>query len=157
MEFPCYTLTRKDMEFSSSTELNQLKALTLEGKFSGEADNNFNILNKVNSIFKRLQSIRNHARKEFINNTIHSPNILEKHPSESKYENEAGSFCQMAIQEEAEEEKKSILTEKEFPWEVYTNWKSVRNSNLVGCNDNNPRNNYECANQHAKWPEDINT
>ncbi|MBW0581895.1 hypothetical protein O181_121610 [Austropuccinia psidii MF-1] len=60
----------------------------------------------------------------------------------------------MEIQEEAETEHKLILTEEEFPWEGYTTWQPVRNSNLVDYNNNNPRNNYECANQHVKWLED---
>ncbi|MBW0555797.1 hypothetical protein O181_095512 [Austropuccinia psidii MF-1] len=143
MEFRCFNSTRKDIECSFSTvqnineanidestyenstnslsqidiqqELNQQKTLHPEDKSSGEAYNNCNIENKINSRFKKLQSIRNHARNEFIKNTIHSPNILEKHLSGSEYEDEAGLFCQMEIQEEAENEHKFILTEEEFP------------------------------------------
>ncbi|MBW0584929.1 hypothetical protein O181_124644 [Austropuccinia psidii MF-1] len=60
----------------------------------------------------------------------------------------------MDIQEEAENEHQFILTEEEFPWEGYKNWQPLRNDNLVEQNNNNPRNNYECANQHVKWLED---
>ncbi|MBW0578213.1 hypothetical protein O181_117928 [Austropuccinia psidii MF-1] len=137
-------------------ELNQQKALPPEDKSSGEAYNNCNIRNKINSRFKKLQSIRNHARNEYMKNTIHSPNILEKHLSGSEYENEAGLFCQMEIQE-AEDEHKFILTEEEYPWEGYTNWQPLRNSNLEDHNENNSRDNFECANQHVKWLEDIST
>ncbi|MBW0568895.1 hypothetical protein O181_108610, partial [Austropuccinia psidii MF-1] len=61
----------------------------------------------------------------------------------------------MEIQEEAENEHKFILTEEEFPWEGYKNWKPLRNSSSVGHNKNNFRDNFECANQHVKWLEDI--
>ncbi|MBW0590502.1 hypothetical protein O181_130217 [Austropuccinia psidii MF-1] len=185
MEFPCYTSTRKDIEFSFSTvqnineakiddsinensinslsqltikkELNQQKALPPEDKSSGEAHNNCDIRNKINSIFKKLQSVRSHARNEYIKNTIHSPNILEKHLSGSEYENEAGLFCQMDIQEEVKDEQNFILTEEEYPWEGYTNLQPLRNANLEDHNENNSRDNFECANQHVKWLEDIST
>ncbi|MBW0586127.1 hypothetical protein O181_125842 [Austropuccinia psidii MF-1] len=185
MIFLCYTSTRKDIECSFSTvqnineakidestyenpinslsqidiqqELNQQKALPPEDKSSGEAHNNFDIGKEINSIFKKLKSIRNHARNELIKNTIHSPNILEKHLSGPAYENEAGLFCQMEIQEEAEDEQKFILTEEEYPWEGYTNWQPLRNANLEDHNKNNSRDNFECANQHVKWLEDIST
>ncbi|MBW0575049.1 hypothetical protein O181_114764 [Austropuccinia psidii MF-1] len=185
MELPCYNLTRKDMECSFSTvqntneskidgsinknsinslsqltirkELNQQKTLPPEDKSSGEAHNNFNMAKETEGRFKKLSSIRNQARDEYIKNTIHSPNILEKHLSGSEYENEAGLFCQMDIQEEVEDEQKFILTEEEFPWEGYTNWQPLRNANLVEQNNNNPRSNYDCANQHVKWFKDIST
>ncbi|MBW0570401.1 hypothetical protein O181_110116 [Austropuccinia psidii MF-1] len=131
-------------------ELNQQKALPPEEKSSGEAYNNCNIGNKINSRFKKLQSIRNHARNEYIKNTTHPPISLEKHLSESEYEKETGLFCQMEIQEEAEDEHKSILTEEKFPWEGYTNWQPLRNANLVDQNIDNIRNNYEGSNQHFK-------
>ncbi|MBW0593889.1 hypothetical protein O181_133604 [Austropuccinia psidii MF-1] len=63
----------------------------------------------------------------------------------------------MEIQEEAEDEQKFILTEEEYPWEGYTNWQPLRNSNLVEHNNNNSRDNFECENQHVKWLEDIST
>ncbi|MBW0549930.1 hypothetical protein O181_089645 [Austropuccinia psidii MF-1] len=144
MEFPCYTSTRKDIECSFSTvqnineakidesryenstnslsqltikqELNQQKTLHPQEKFSGKAHNNYNIEKEINSRFKKLKSIRNNSTNECIRNKIHSPNILEKPLSESEYENEAGLFCQMEIQEEAEDEHKFILTEEESPW-----------------------------------------
>ncbi|MBW0539139.1 hypothetical protein O181_078854 [Austropuccinia psidii MF-1] len=87
----------------------------------------------------------------------HSPNILEKHLSKAEYDNEAGLFCQMELKDEAEDEQKFILTEEEFPLEGYRNWKLLKNLNLVDYNNNNPRNNYECANQHVKWLKDIST
>ncbi|MBW0566450.1 hypothetical protein O181_106165 [Austropuccinia psidii MF-1] len=183
MEFPCYKSTRKDMECSFSTvqnineakidesryenstnslsqltikqELNQQKTLHPQDKSSGEAYNNFNIEKEINSRFKKLKFIRNNATNEYIKNTIHSPNILEKHLSGSEYENEAGLFCQMEIQEEAEDEHKFILTEEEYPWEGYTNWQPLRNANLVEQNNDNPRNNCEVSNQHVKWLENI--
>ncbi|MBW0574730.1 hypothetical protein O181_114445, partial [Austropuccinia psidii MF-1] len=182
MEFPCYTSTRKYIECSFSTvqnineakiddsinkdsinslsqltiikELNQQKTLHPEGKSSGQAHNNFNIEQEIEERFTKLSSIRNQARKEYIKNTIHSPIILEKHLSESEYENETGLFCQMEIPE-AEDENKFILTEEEYPWEGYTNWQPLRNSNLEDHNKNNSRDNFECANQHVKWLEDI--
>ncbi|MBW0532960.1 hypothetical protein O181_072675 [Austropuccinia psidii MF-1] len=158
MEFPCYTSTRKDIECSFIIkELAQQKTLQPEDKSSGEANNNFNIEKEIDSIFKKLQSIRNHARNEVIKNTIHSPNILERHLSESEYENEAELFCQMEKQEEAEDEQKFIVTEEEFAWEGYKNWQPLRNSNFVNHNKNNSRNNYECENQHFKWLEDVIT
>ncbi|MBW0587791.1 hypothetical protein O181_127506 [Austropuccinia psidii MF-1] len=185
MEFPCYTSTRKDIECSSSKaqnineadidepknensinslsqltikkELNQQKTLHPEDKSSGEAYNNFNIAKEIDSRFKRLKSIRKNATNEYIKNTIHSPIILEKHLYESEYEKEAGLFCQMEIQEEAEDENKFILTEEEYPWEGYTNWQPLRNANLVEQNNNNPRNNCESSNPHVKWLEDIGT
>ncbi|MBW0593612.1 hypothetical protein O181_133327 [Austropuccinia psidii MF-1] len=111
MEFPCFSSTRKDIECSFSTvqnineanmdestyqnsinslsqidiqqELNQQKALPPEEKSSGEAYNNFNIEKEINSKFKKLKSIRDNSINKFIKNTIHSPNILEKHLSES--------------------------------------------------------------------------
>ncbi|MBW0579334.1 hypothetical protein O181_119049 [Austropuccinia psidii MF-1] len=123
MEFPCFKSTRKDIECSFSTvqninaanidestyenpinslsqidiqqELNQQKALPPEDKSSGEAHNNFDIEKGINSRFKKLSSIRNNATNEYLKNTIHSPIILEKHLSESEYENEAGLFCQL--------------------------------------------------------------
>ncbi|MBW0522704.1 hypothetical protein O181_062419 [Austropuccinia psidii MF-1] len=126
LEFPCYTSTRKDIECIFSTvqnnneanidestyensvnslsqltikkELNQQNTLHPESKSSGEAYNNFNIEKEMNSRFKKLQSIRNHAPNDFIKTTIHSPNILENHLSESDYGNEGALFCQMAIQ-----------------------------------------------------------
>ncbi|MBW0580835.1 hypothetical protein O181_120550 [Austropuccinia psidii MF-1] len=127
MEFPCFKSTRKDIECSFSKvqnineadidepknedsinslsqltikkELKQQKILPPEDKSSGEAYNNFNIAKEINSRVKKLKSIRNNATNEYIRNTIHSPNILEKHLSESEYENEAGLFCEMKIQE----------------------------------------------------------
>ncbi|MBW0543416.1 hypothetical protein O181_083131 [Austropuccinia psidii MF-1] len=60
----------------------------------------------------------------------------------------------MEIQDEAEDEHIFILTREEFPWEGYRNWLPLRNANLVDYNNNNPRNNYECENQHVKWLED---
>ncbi|MBW0577067.1 hypothetical protein O181_116782, partial [Austropuccinia psidii MF-1] len=63
----------------------------------------------------------------------------------------------MGIQEEAEEEQNFILTEEEFPWEGYTNWKPLRSSNFLDHNDSNSRNNYEGSNQHVKWLKDIST
>ncbi|MBW0513696.1 hypothetical protein O181_053411 [Austropuccinia psidii MF-1] len=80
--------------------------------------------------------------------------MLEKHLSESEYEAEAGLFCQMEIQKEADNKHKFILTEEEFPWEGDTNFQTLRNDNLVDYNNNNLRNNYECANKHVKWLED---
>ncbi|MBW0585375.1 hypothetical protein O181_125090 [Austropuccinia psidii MF-1] len=138
-------------------ELNKPKPLHPEDRSSGEAYNNFYIEKEINSRFKKLKSIRNNATNELIKNTIHSPNILEKHLSGSEYENEAGLFCQMDIQEEVKDEQKFILTEEEFPWEGYTNWQTLRNANLVEQNNDNPRNNYEGSNQHVKWLEDIST
>ncbi|MBW0550265.1 hypothetical protein O181_089980 [Austropuccinia psidii MF-1] len=163
MEFPCYTSTRKDIECSSSKvqnineadideptnqnsinslsqlkikkELNQQKPLHPEEKSCGEAYNNFNIAKEINSRFKKLKSIRNNATNEY----------------------EAGIFFQMEIQEEAEDEHKSILTEEKLPWEGYTNWQPFRNANLVEQNNNTPRNNCEGSTQHVKWLEDIST
>ncbi|MBW0533327.1 hypothetical protein O181_073042 [Austropuccinia psidii MF-1] len=188
MEFPCYTSTRKDIEFSLSKvqnineaeideptnensinslsqltikkELNQQNPLHPEDKSFGEAHNNFDTEKELNSRFKKLSSIRNNATNEYIKNTINSPIILEKHVSESEYENEAGLFCQMERQEEkeeAEDEQKFILTEEEYPWEGYENWQPLRNANLEDHNKNNSRDNFECANQHVKWLEDIST
>ncbi|MBW0532564.1 hypothetical protein O181_072279 [Austropuccinia psidii MF-1] len=165
-EFTCFKSTRKDIEFSLSTvqninaaninestyensinslsqidiqqELNQQKALPPEKKSSGEAH------------------YKNNATNEYLKNTIHSPIILEKHLSESEYENEAGLFCQIQIQE-AEYEQKCILTEEEYPWEGYTNWQPLRNANLEDHNKKDSRDNFECANQHFKWLEDIST
>ncbi|MBW0506660.1 hypothetical protein O181_046375 [Austropuccinia psidii MF-1] len=159
MEFPCFNSTRKDIECSFSTfqnineanmdestyekssnslsqltikkELNQQKTLHPQDKFSVEAYNNCNLERKVDSRFKKLQSIRNHSRDEFIKNTIKSLNILEDHPPGTGYGNKERLFCQMAIQEEAEYEHKSILTEEELPWEGYTNWQPLRDANLV--------------------------
>ncbi|MBW0555169.1 hypothetical protein O181_094884 [Austropuccinia psidii MF-1] len=48
-----------------------------------------------------------------------------------------------------------LLTEDQFPWEGYTNWQPLRNANLVRHNYNSSRDNFECANQHVKWLEDI--
>ncbi|MBW0555868.1 hypothetical protein O181_095583 [Austropuccinia psidii MF-1] len=48
-----------------------------------------------------------------------------------------------------------LLTEDQFPREGYTNRQPLRNANLVEHNDNNFRDNFECANQHVKWLEDI--
>ncbi|MBW0565281.1 hypothetical protein O181_104996 [Austropuccinia psidii MF-1] len=62
----------------------------------------------------------------------------------------------MEIQE-AEDGQKLILNEEEFPWEGYTNWQPLINSNLEEHNNNNFRNNYECASNHIKWLEDIST
>ncbi|MBW0512493.1 hypothetical protein O181_052208 [Austropuccinia psidii MF-1] len=90
-------------------------------------------------------------------NTIHSPIILERHLSESEYANEAGLFCQMEIQEEAEGKKKFILTKEEYPWEGYTNWQSLKNSNPVDHNKNNSRNKYKCESHNLKWLEDVST
>ncbi|MBW0504491.1 hypothetical protein O181_044206 [Austropuccinia psidii MF-1] len=81
MELPCYTSTRKDMEYSSSTvqntneanmdesryknsinslnqltikkDLNQQKALPSEDKSSREAYNSFNIEKEINSRLKK--------------------------------------------------------------------------------------------------------
>ncbi|MBW0542711.1 hypothetical protein O181_082426, partial [Austropuccinia psidii MF-1] len=61
----------------------------------------------------------------------------------------------MEIQEEAEKEHKFILTEEEFPWEGYTNWQPLRDSNLVDHNERNSRNNYECEKQHVKWLKEV--
>ncbi|MBW0560224.1 hypothetical protein O181_099939 [Austropuccinia psidii MF-1] len=102
-------------------ELNQQKALPPEEKSSGEAYNNFNIEKEINSKFEKFKSIRDNFINEFIKNTVHSPNSLEKHLSESEYENQAGLLCKFEIKEEAEDEHELILTEEEFPWEVYTN------------------------------------
>ncbi|MBW0539985.1 hypothetical protein O181_079700 [Austropuccinia psidii MF-1] len=94
MEFPCYTSTRKYIECSFSKvqnineadideptnensisslsqlkikeELDQQKTLHSEDKSSGEAHNNFNIEKEIKARFKKLSSIRNHCRKEFI-------------------------------------------------------------------------------------------
>ncbi|MBW0534366.1 hypothetical protein O181_074081 [Austropuccinia psidii MF-1] len=118
-------------------ELNQEKTLHPEDKSSGEAHNNFNIEKGINSIFKKLSSIRNNSTNEYIKNTIHSPIILGKHLSESEYENEAGLFCQLEIQEESENEHKLILKKTSL--------------------ESNPRDNFECAKQHVKWLEDIST
>ncbi|MBW0530968.1 hypothetical protein O181_070683 [Austropuccinia psidii MF-1] len=91
LEFSCYTSKRKDIECSFSTvknineanidestyensvkslsqltinkELNQQRTLHPEDKSSGEAYNNFNIEKEINLRFKKLQSIRNHAKK----------------------------------------------------------------------------------------------
>ncbi|MBW0586069.1 hypothetical protein O181_125784 [Austropuccinia psidii MF-1] len=60
----------------------------------------------------------------------------------------------MEIQE-AEDEHNFVLTEEEYPWEGYTNWKPLRDENLVEQNNDNPRNNCKVANQHVKWLEDI--
>ncbi|MBW0510053.1 hypothetical protein O181_049768 [Austropuccinia psidii MF-1] len=185
MEFPCVNSTRKDIGCSFSTfqnineanmdestyekssnslsqltikkELNQQKTLHPQDKFSVEAYNNCNMESQIDSRFKKLQSIRNHYRDEFIKNTIHSPNILENHPPGTGYGNKERLFCQMAIQEEAEDEHKFILTEEVLPWEGYTNWQPLRDANLVEKNNNNPRNNYEDSNQHVKWLEDMST
>ncbi|MBW0541400.1 hypothetical protein O181_081115 [Austropuccinia psidii MF-1] len=136
-------------------ESNQQNALPPEDKSSGETHNNFDIEKEINSRLKKLSSIRNNATNECLKNTIHSPIILEKHLSEAEYEKEAGLFRQMEIQEEAEDEKKFILTEEEYPGEGYKNWQPLKNANLEDYNKNNSRNNYECANQHVKWLEDI--
>ncbi|MBW0588691.1 hypothetical protein O181_128406 [Austropuccinia psidii MF-1] len=166
MEFPCFKSTRKDIECSFSTvqninsanidestyenpinslsqidikqELNQQNALPPEDKSPGEAYNNCNIRNKIHSRFKKIHSIWNHARNEYIKNTIHSPIILEKQLSESEYEKEAGFFCHMEIPEEAEDEHKFIFTEEEFPWEGYTNFQPLSNASLVEQNNDNP-------------------
>ncbi|MBW0581436.1 hypothetical protein O181_121151 [Austropuccinia psidii MF-1] len=82
-------------------KLNQQKALPHREKSSGEAYNSFDIEQENNSRFKKLKYIRDNSINEFIKNTIHSPNSLEKHLSESECENEAGLFSQMEIQEEA--------------------------------------------------------
>ncbi|MBW0500376.1 hypothetical protein O181_040091 [Austropuccinia psidii MF-1] len=90
MEFPCFNSTRKDIECSFSTfqnineanmdestyensinslsqltikkELNQQKTLHPQDKFSGQAYNNCNMESKIDSRFKKLQSIRSHSR-----------------------------------------------------------------------------------------------
>ncbi|MBW0593998.1 hypothetical protein O181_133713 [Austropuccinia psidii MF-1] len=62
----------------------------------------------------------------------------------------------MKIQE-AEDEQKFILTEEEYPLEGYTNWQTLKNANLDDHNKYNSRDNFECANQHVKWLEDIST
>ncbi|MBW0559308.1 hypothetical protein O181_099023 [Austropuccinia psidii MF-1] len=155
MEFPCFNSTRKDIECSFSTELNQQKALPPEDKSSGEGYNNFNIEKEINSKFENLKSIGDNSINEFIKDTIYSPNSLDKCLSELEYENEAGLLCKLEIKEEDEDEKKFILTEEEYPWEGYTNWQPLRNANLVDSNNNNPRNNYQCANQHVKLLENI--
>ncbi|MBW0478003.1 hypothetical protein O181_017718 [Austropuccinia psidii MF-1] len=90
-------------------------------------------------------------------NTINSPNILEKHLPELEYENETGLFCQMEIQEEAEDKHKVIITDKEFLWGGYTNKQPLRDANLLDHNNKNLRENYKCANQHIKWLEDMTT
>ncbi|MBW0555623.1 hypothetical protein O181_095338 [Austropuccinia psidii MF-1] len=136
-------------------ELNKQKHLHPEDRSSGEAYNKFYIEKEINSRFKKLKYIRNNATNELIQNTINSPNSLEKHFSEFKYENEAGLLCKLEMKEEAEDEHKFILTEEEYPQEGYTNWQPLRNANLFEQNNNNPRSNYECANQHVKWLEDI--
>ncbi|MBW0559732.1 hypothetical protein O181_099447 [Austropuccinia psidii MF-1] len=63
----------------------------------------------------------------------------------------------MEIQEEAEDEQRSILTEEEYPWEGYTNLQPLRNANLEDHKKSNSRDSFECANQHVKWLEDIST
>ncbi|MBW0463277.1 hypothetical protein O181_002992 [Austropuccinia psidii MF-1] len=63
----------------------------------------------------------------------------------------------MEIQEEAEDEKKFIITEEKLPWEGYKNWQPLRNANLVEHKNNNSGDFFECENQHIKWLEYIST
>ncbi|MBW0543762.1 hypothetical protein O181_083477, partial [Austropuccinia psidii MF-1] len=132
-------------------ELNKPKHLHPEDRSSREANNNFYISKEINSRFKKLKSIRKNSTNELIKNTIHSPNSLKKHLSESEYENEAGLLCKLEIKEEAKDEHKFILNEEGYPWEGYKNWQPLRNANLEDHNKNDSRDNFECANQHVKW------
>ncbi|MBW0464563.1 hypothetical protein O181_004278 [Austropuccinia psidii MF-1] len=100
---------------------NKTKPLHSEDKSSGKSYNNLNTEKEIDSRFKELKPIRSQARKEYIKST----NILENHPPELEYCNEAGLLSHMKIYNKKKAER-LIITKEGCSWEEYTNWQHLK-------------------------------
>ncbi|MBW0580686.1 hypothetical protein O181_120401 [Austropuccinia psidii MF-1] len=100
-------------------------------------------------------NIRIHTEKVLIKTKVTPPNPTVIDIVTSKYKAKTTLSFQQGIQDEEKDEHKFTFTGQEFPWEGYTNWQPVKNSNLLDHNNCNSRSNYEFSNQNVDCLEDL--